>query len=420
MSPDLPTEVSVELDAAELGGPTEIGTLRRVSASGGGVVAFAYADAWLARPDAFVLDPSHGLYGGVQYPRAGHEIAPAFTDCSPDRWGRTLLDRREALRAREERRARRTLGEWGYLLGVNDRSRMGALRFRTAEGRYLDDDTTAIPPAASLRELEAAVRLLETPSRRGGPAEAHHLAILIAPGGSLGGARPKATFVDDDSALWIAKFPSRNDSHDVAQCEWVLNELAQAAGIEVPEHRLIKLGRRHHTFLARRFDRRPGTRRMYCSAMTMLAKRDREEASYLDIAMAIADYAAPGAVVAELAALFRRLVFNVLTSHRDDHLRNHGFLREFDGWHLSPAFDLNPVPDKIGHELSVEGSIHEVTIDLVIESAPFYRLSHVEATAAVDEVLSAIASWRETARTAGVRGAELDVLAAAIATGTRT
>ncbi len=415
MSRELPAAVAVELDAAELGGPVRVGRLRRVPAVSGAVVAFAYDAAWLARGDAFVLDPSHGLYPGDQFPRSGDAIAAAFTDAAPDRWGRTLLERREAGRAREEGRTRRTLGDWEFLLRVSDFSRMGALRFIDDAGRHLDDEPSGVPPLAGLRELEAAARALEHPSRGDRSREAERLALLLAPGSSLGGARPKATFTGEDGALWMAKFPSRTDRHDVGACELVLNDLAARAGIEVPEHRLLGLGDGHHTFAARRFDRVAGSRRLYASAMTMTSRRDRDAASYLDIALAIADYGAPGRIRADLAQLFRRAAFNILVAHRDDHLRNHGFLRTVEGWRLAPAFDLNPVPGKPEHELSIDGAIHLGDLEVLCETAPFYRLSRLEAEAIIDEVRAALSSWREVVHGLSLGATESDVLEDAIA-----
>ena len=414
MSRQLPSVVSVELDATELGGPARIGTLRRIAAPTGALIAFAYDEAWVARTGAFVIDPTHGLYPGDQYPRQGSDIAPIFADAAPDRWGRTLLERREALVARDEGRTRRALGDWEVLLGVADVSRMGALRFRDDEGRYLDDATPAIPPMARLRELEAAAREIERPSRGGRSVEAQQLALLLAPGSSLGGARPKATFLDEDGALWIAKFPSRSDTRDMAACEWVLNELAAAAGIRVPEHRLLALGSHHHTFAARRFDRAQGSRRLYASAMTMLSRRDREATSYLEIALAIADHGARATIDAELAQLFRRVAFNVLTADRDDHLRNHGFLRTAAGWQLAPAFDLNPMPEKAEHELAIDEGVHAGDIDLVIDTAPFYRLTAREARAIVDEVRDALGSWRAIAASVPLGEVEIETLRGAI------
>lgn len=413
MSSTLPSVVSVELDAAELGGPVRVGTLRRIAAPTGALTAFAYDEGWIARTEAFVMDPSHGLYPGEQYPRQGTQIAPIFADAAPDRWGRTLLERREAAAARVEGRARRALGEWEFLLEVADSSRMGALRLRDDDGRYLDDVTPAIPPMARLRELEAAVDEIENP-RGGRSVEAQQLALLLAPGSSLGGARPKATFEQEDGALWIAKFPSRNDTRDMAALEWVLNELAATAGISVPEHRLLTLGSHHRTFAARRFDRTATSRRLYASAMTMLSRRDREASSYLEIALAVADHGPRGEIEAELAQLYRRVAFNVLTKHRDDHLRNHGFIRTPPGWQLAPAFDLNPMPEMGEHELAIDDAVHAGDIELVIETAPFYRLAEGNARAIVDEIRGVLASWRAVAAAAHLSPIEAQTLADAI------
>lgn len=409
-----PSVVTVDLDDTALGGSVRIGTLRRIPAAGGAVVAFAYDEGWVERTGSFVIDPTHGLYPGEQYPRRGSEIAPIFADAAPDRWGRTLLERREALAARAEGRSRRGLGDWEFLLGVADVSRMGALRFRDLEGRYLDDSTTPIPPMADLRALQEAARDIEHPSRRGRSTEAQQLALLLTPGSSLGGARPKATFRDQDGALWIAKFPSRNDTRDMAACEWVLNELAAAAGIRVPEHRLLALGSHHHTFAARRFDRTQGSRRLYASALTMLSRRDREAGSYLEIALAIADHGPRGQIGDELAEAFRRVAFNVLSAHRDDHLRNHGFLRTAIGWRLAPAFDLNPMPEMAAHELAIDEGVHAGDIELAIETAPFYRLTAPAARQIVEEVRRALASWRTIAASVSLGEMEIETLADAI------
>ncbi|MGH7704978.1 MAG: type II toxin-antitoxin system HipA family toxin [Candidatus Dormibacteria bacterium] len=403
--------VTVELDAAELSGPVDIGVLRRTKAAGGSIVGFAYSDEWLARKDPFPIDPLHGLYPGDQWPRDG-KIDRIFTDAAPDRWGRTLLSRQEAHAATTEKRRRRMLDEWDYLLGISDVSRMGALRLRAPDGRYVDD-ADEVPPMTRLPDLVTAVREIESPSRDH-RRQALSLALLLAPGSSLGGARPKASFLAQDGSLWMAKFPSRTDTRDMAACEWVLNELAAGAGIEVPEHRLLEVGTGQHSFLARRFDRAGGSRRLYASAMTLLSRRDREDASYLDIALAIADHGERSAIGAELAAMFRRVVFNVLTAHRDDHLRNHGFLRRGAGWLLAPAFDLNPMPDMPEHTLAIDAVDHIGDIDLVLSTAEFYRLSSAQAGAIVDEVRAALVGWERTAQSAKLGPDEMDTIAEAL------
>lgn len=404
--------VTVELDATELGGPVDVGVLRRNRAAGGSIIGFAYSDEWLARKDAFPIDPLHGLYPGDQWPRDG-QIDRIFTDAATDRWGRTLLSRQEAHTARTEQRPRRTLDEWDYLLGISDVSRMGALRLRAPDGRYVED-AGGVPPMTRLPELVAAAREVERPSRDT-HRQALSLALLLAPGSSLGGARPKASLREQDGSLWMAKFPSRTDTRDMAACEWVLNELAAAAGIEVPDHRLLQVGGGHQSFLARRFDRTENSRRMYASAMTLLSRRDREEASYLDIALAVADHGERGVIDDQLAALFRRVVFNVLTAHRDDHLRNHGFLRTRAGWRLAPAFDLNPMPEMPEHALAIDAEDRLGDIDLVLSTADYYRLSSKQAAAIVDDVRAALGGWEKTAKSAELGPYEMDTIAEAVA-----
>ena len=408
------SEVAVWLDAAEIGASHRVGTLRQSGAGPRSVVSFAYEPSWLAERGAFVLDPSHQLYEGEQYPRDG-DIAGIFTDTAPDRWGRTLLERRETIRAREEGRRPRALGEWDFLLGVNDLLRMGALRFTSPDGHFLDDDPLAVPPTARLRELEQAAREVEHPSHRSDDEAARRLAMLLAPGSSLGGARPKTSFTLDDGSLWLAKFPSRNDRYDVGAWEFVLNQLARLAGIIVPDTHLLHLAGEYHTFAARRFDRDGDCRRLYGSAMTLAGKRDRDEASYLDIALAIADYGASATIEDDLDQMFRRVSFNVLVGHRDDHLRNHGFLRTAMGWRLAPAFDLNPMLGKPEHDLAINEGVRQPDLQLVEETAAFYRLSSAEARRIVAEVRDAVSGWRETARTAGLPADEINLLAGAFA-----
>lgn len=416
MTSELPDQVEVFLDAADLGPCRRVGVLRR-SGPGDAPIAFAYEKEWLDHDAFFVLDPSHYPFGGDQYSHEG-ALAGIFTDTSPDRWGRILLERREADRARAQGRRARHMGEWEFLLGVSDALRMGAIRFAApGGGPFLDDDPLAVPPTAELRELEQAAREIEHPSARGSePAIRTAVAHLLAPGSPLGGARPKTTFRLEDGALWMAKFPSRNDRRDVGGWEFVLNELARRAGIRVPDSRLMEFASPYHTFVARRFDREGTARRLFASAMTLVGRRDRDPSSYLEIAEAIEHNVAPGAIKEDLAELFRRLVFNIVTGHRDDHLRNHGFLRSPAGWRLAPAFDLNPIPDKPEHELAVGVDSHAPDVDLALtETAPFCRLSATDARRIVGEVNEAVAAWPERAAAAGVSAGEIEAMAEAFA-----
>jgi serine/threonine-protein kinase HipA len=411
-----PDQVGVYVDAPELGPCRRVGTLRPAAKSQDSPISFAYEADWVADPRSFVIDPGHYLDPGPQF-FAGGQIAPVFTDSSPDRWGRMLLDYREYERARSEGRKTRSLGEWDYLLGVHDDLRMGALRYAASDvGPFLDDDPAAIPPATELRELEHAARVVEEPGRRGEDAVREALRRLLAPGSPMGGARPKTTFRDAAGNLWMAKFPSHNDRRDTGAWEYVLNRLARRAGIDVPEVDLRVFVGPNHTFLARRFDRIGEGRRMFASAMTLLGRRDREDSSYVDIAEAIAAHGAPDWIEADLEQLFRRLVFNILAGHRDDHLRNHGFLRTGDGWRLAPAYDLNPMPDKTQHELAIGIVDRASDVEIAVEeTAPFCRLSPRQAQAVVAEVRASVERWRDVAAEAGVSRIEIEQVSPAFA-----
>ncbi len=404
--------VVVHLDAPELGERRPLGALSRERVGAQSVISFAYDADWVGASVSFPLDPALPLYEGDQFPPA---LPGIFTDASPDRWGRTLLERREALAARREERGRRSLDEWDFLVGVDDKTRMGALRIAASEeGPFLDDNPLAVPPATRLRELEHWAQEVEQgmPEARG--EEERWIAMLVAPGSSLGGARPKANFSEEDGSLWIAKFPSHEDRHDLGAWEQVTARLAVAAGIEVPESRLLDLGARYRTYCARRFDRRGGGRRMYASAMTLAGRRDGEDgAGYLDIAQAIESVGDPDAIETDLEQLFRRVVFNVLISNHDDHLRNHGFLREPSGWRLAPAFDVNPSPLTGEHSLTLDGELRIPDLDAVRATAPLYRLRHERVAEIFAQVEAAVARWREEASAVGLSRDELERMAVA-------
>lgn len=395
-------EVEVFADWAGLPAPTRMGSLAVVSARGHDVLSFAYDDTWLASPAARVLDPVLRLHAGPQYPGQAQPSFGVFLDSSPDRWGRTLLDRREAWRARAQGRPPRPLRELDYLLGVHDGHRLGALRFRVEGGPFLDDDDAlASPPWTTLRELEAASLALQQPGAEDDPAYGRWLALLLAPGRSLGGARPKASVVDVDGALWIAKFPSADDPHDAGAWEGVLHTLAGRAGLVVPAARCQRFGSRHHTFLSRRFDRDATGRRLhFASAMTLLQHRDGEAASYLELVDVIVTQGASPA--ADLEQLWRRIVFNMCVSNVDDHLRNHGFLLTAKGWSLAPAYDLNPVPTGEGLTLNVSETDNAQDLELAHEVAALFRLRPLRARAIVQEVVDAVAAWPTVASAAAI------------------
>lgn len=392
-------ELIVHLDSTELGPAVIVGTLRRSRQRGVSVISFEYDATWLASARAFPLDPSLGLYPGPQYPQ---NLPGIFGDTTPDRWGRTLLERDVA---RTAGRAR-VLDAWDLLTLVRDELRMGALRFaRATDGVFVASDPPAVPPLARLRELEHEVAEVES-----GRAATDAVADLVAPGSPLGGNRPKANFLDDGN-IWMAKFPSATDRWNFAQWEYLLNRLAADAGITVPPTRLLgPYLAAHHTFAAQRFDRQGAQRRLFASAMTLTGHDDHGDASYLDIVRAIELYGDPAAIGEELAQLFRRVVFNVLSGHRDDHLRNHGFLRQAGGWRLSPAYDLNPRPDARAHELSLDGTAKEPDLPVVLSTARYYRLSDREAQLIVADVRTALAPWPNRAGELGISRAEIELM----------
>lgn len=404
--------LEVVLDDASLApAPARVGWLHRDTTRRGEMIRFEYDAAWLSDPDAFAIEPLLPLNGGSFFSADASQPHGIFQDCSPDRWGKLLMDRREAIEAREHGRARKALRAWDYLVGIDDGTRMGALRLRDPEdGTYAATLQPSAPPVTTLRELEAAARLVEQ-----GASEQldRQVRQLLIPGGSLGGARPKASFVDERGDLWLAKFPSTDDRVDVGLWEFVAHRLSIAAGIAMPEARLMALSERGHTFAARRFDRDGASRRMYASAMTLL-DLESDGASYLDLAMAVQDNGAAGRVDAGLEELFRRALFNVLVGNRDDHLRNHGFLREPTGWVLAPAFDVNPNPDKDVHVLALDEADPTPDTSTLMANHPYFRLDGDRARAILEQVRSATRQWRVIARESRARANEISLMEAVI------
>lgn len=406
-------ELTVWVDDPAVCSMSRVGALRHSRTRSALDAAFSYDAAWLANARV-VLDPLLGDFEGDQRPPRG-ALFGIFADTTPDRWGRTLLQRREAHAARREGRAARLLDEWDYLVGVRDDLRMGALRLRDDEEFVAPGAAGGIPVFARLRDLQYHADRVEN-DREASPAdEDAETALLLAPGSSLGGARPKGVFTHEDGHPWIAKFPSASDQRDMGAWEYVLNRLAAQCAIPVPETQLLELLGRHRTFCARRFDRVNGQRRLFASAMTLTGKRDGDEASYLDLVEAIEDLGDPRRLDDDLAQLFRRAVFAVLTAHRDDHLRNHGFLHTGRGWTLAPAFDLNPIPEKKEHTLTFDGDSAAPDLDVVRSTAELYRLKTVEADAIVQEVRSALRAWRDVARATKLSRDAIDLMGTAIA-----
>ena len=391
--------LQVVLDDQSLGLPeTVVGTLFRDRKRGHEAISFSYEAAYLEHPARIEIDPELPLHAGRLH-APPDRLFGVFRDSAPDRWGRVLMERREALEARLEDRKPRRLTEWDFLAGVTDSTRHGAIRLRSLAGtpRYVDDRERGVPPFSRLRELEALASKFERDALSDEHELAQWLSQLVAPGSSLGGARPKASFLADDESLWIAKFPSTDDRYDQGAWEYLACDLARRAGIRTPESRLLRLGSRYRTFATKRFDREAGSRRLYASAMSLLCQADGVEASYLEIAEAIQLRGVAERIEEELAQLYRRIAFSILIGNRDDHLRNHGFLRETTGWALCPAFDLNPNPYKTHHALAIDEADPTPSVDTLRSTREYYRLSQEAAQAIETEVRSAVRSWQEVA-----------------------
>lgn len=385
-----------------LDAPLRLGWLHARAGAGREVFEFEFEAAALAHPaaGALHLDPRLGLFEGPQHPPQGHRIFGAFADASPDRWGRLLMDRRleRAQRAGEAAGDAR-LRESDYLLGVHDLYRAGALRLRLDDaGDFLDNrHGMAAPPLVDLRQLEAASLALERDERNMAAEGDAWLRMLIAPGGSLGGARPKASVVDEQGQLWIAKFPSVRDEHDVGAWELVVQTLARGCGLRLPESRARQYASAHHTFLVKRFDRTAaGGRLHFASAMTLTGHRDGEDAStgvsYLELAQVLMDHGAQ--TDADLRELWSRIVFNMLVCNTDDHLRNHGFiLVPGRGWRLSEAYDMNPVPDAHGLKLNVSDADNALDLDLARAVARYFRIDARTADAIIAHGQAVVAQW---------------------------
>lgn len=403
--------IEVHLDAIVLGRQRRVGWLNRSGQRSDVPASFEYDEAWLAGPDRFMLDPRLELWKGEQHPPSKAPTFGVFMDSAPDRWGRVLMERREALAAGKEGRSVRGLQELDFLLGVHDLTRMGALRLKRPTGPFLDDSGLPVPPLASLRELASISRRLEESGIEELPEYERWLATMLAPGSSLGGARPKSNYIETDGQLWIAKFPAKEDRYDVGGWEIIVHQLARSAGIVVPRSRCMSLTPMHQTFCVERFDRQGGRRLMYSSAMTLLEYRDGSETGgYLELAEFLSDQGAQGHIGEDLGQLFRRVLFNVLVGNRDDHLRNHGFIRDSSGWRLSPAFDLNSSPYTAGHALNVDELSNEPDISTALRTAPYYRLGQAEADAILAQLRDAVSPWKDIARAQGLPRSEIQMM----------
>ena len=402
--PDIEVHIDIQ------GRTRRVGLARSNRARGSETVVFEYAPEWLADRDRFSIEPALALTPGAFAPRRGQAIFGSIGDSAPDTWGRRLMQRAERRLAAREGRAVRTLTETDYLLGVADETRLGALRFRR-RGRdgFEAQLDTGVPALIELgRLLQVTERILRDEESD------EDLQLIFAPGSSLGGARPKASVVDQHGRLAIAKFPRETDDYSVETWEAIALRLAARAGIAVPSHELLRIGGKA-VLLSRRFDRMGAVRIPFLSAMAMTGSKDGERGSYPEIVDALTEHGAQAKTDAR--ALYRRVAFNVLVSNLDDHLRNHGFLwLGTAGWSLSPAYDLNPVPaDLKARVLTTNIDLSEGTcsIDLLEEAAGFFGLDLKAARTVIREVADATATWRQTAREIGARGSEIARMASA-------
>lgn len=395
------------------GEPLFVGRLWSRYQRGRETASFEYDRSWLSRPEAFSLEPALSLDIGRHHTPQGKAIFGVFGDSAPDRWGRVLMRRAERQQARAENRSPRTLLEVDYLLRVNDEARQGALRFREeADGPFLaaPEQANPIPPLVELpRLLSASDRVLNDDG------DDDELRLLLAPGSSLGGARPKASVRDHDGHLAFAKFPHPSDEIQVEAWEAVLLDLASRAGISVPASRVETIAGQP-VLILRRFDRTArGHRLPFLSAMSMLGATDNETRSYLEIADLLARYGAQPEQ--DRKALWRRIVFNILVSNTDDHMRNHGFLHQTGrGWALSPAYDLNPVPIDIKPRVlttMIDLDDPSASLDLALENADYFGLSLDEAREIAGYVAQATANWRNVAERLGIGAREIERMASA-------
>lgn len=373
--------------------------------------SFEYDASWLKNSLRFSLEPALELGPGPYHTADDAPMFGAIGDSAPDRWGRALMRRMEQRRAEREKQTPRTLAEVDYLLLVDDQTRAGALRFKAKEtGPFLRESTTdRLPPLVDLPKLLAASeRVLDEDETD------EDLRLLIAPGSSLGGARPKASVREKNGRLAIAKFPRKDDDFSTVRWERVALELAAKAGVEVAASRVEKIGKKP-VLIVQRFDRAGAVRVPFLSAMSMLGAKDNQQRSYLEMADALRRYGA--APKRDLEALWRRIVFNILISNTDDHLRNHGFLYAgADGWRLSPAYDLNPVPLELKPRIltmAIDENDGTASLERAYGVAEYFDVEANRAREVAKEVGQSVAKWRALAAKTDIKKAEVNRMASA-------
>lgn len=381
--------------------PELVGELCYEKLRGSDSYAFQYDEHWLKGHAEVKLSEDINNYPGMQYTQPGQDVFGCFSDALPDRWGRTMLKRREQILASEEKRAVRSLSSFDYLMGIDDFSRMGGFRFKKElEGEFINVSASLkIPPLTELKDLLHASREIEKSEEANVLPEKKWIAQLIQPGSSLGGARPKASVLDEKGNLCIAKFPSRKDDYDAGLWEHFSHLLAQKAGIVVAQTKVLGGLGKYHTFLSRRFDRKDEAKRVhFASSMSLLGLKDGDNAQggygYLDMV----DFILQGCCDVEqnLQELYRRVAFNMCIGNSDDHFRNHGFLLTQKGWTLSPAYDMNPTLNEY-QSLLVNESSNKADISVLLDSCESYLIKKEIAANIIQEVQTAVSGWESLA-----------------------
>lgn len=393
--------------------PTLVGELGYESLRGTDSYSFCFNEEWLQAHGGLYLSADLNNYPGIQYTASDRDIFGCFSDALPDRWGRTLLLRREQILAREEKRPLRRLSSFDYLLGIDDYARMGALRFKEeADGDFINSSPSLrIPPLTDIRTLEAASKEVERSELANELPDKRWIAQLVQPGSSLGGARPKASVVDRDGTLCIAKFPSRRDDYDAGLWEHLCHQLARRAGIKTAQTRVLKTSDEYHTFISKRFDRTDGGKRIhFASAMPLLGLQDGDNASsgfgYLDIVDFILRHS--GDTEQNLRELYRRVAFNICIGNSDDHFRNHGFLLTRKGWTLSPAYDMNPTLST-HQSLLISSTTSEANLSILLDASEEYMLPREVARSIIDELRKGLEGWQSLATRLGISQREISL-----------
>ena len=395
-----------------------IGELSYESLRGSDSYAFKFNDEWLKLYGNLFISADLNNYKGLQYTQPEKDIFGCFSDALPDRWGRTLLNRREQILASEEKRPVRRLSSFDYLLGIDDSSRMGGFRFKeTPDGDFINSSNTLrIPPLTSIRELIHASREVEKSEEKNKLPDKKWLTQLVQPGSSLGGARPKASIVDTNKVLYVIKFPSRKDDYNTGLWEHFCHLLAKKAGINAASTRVISTSDKYHTLLSRRFDRKDDGKRIhFASAMTLLGLSDGANAStgngYLDMVDFILQNCTE--VNKNLQELYRRVAFNICVGNSDDHFRNHGFLLTSKGWTLSPAYDMNPTLNEY-QSLLISNSSNKADLTILLDACEDYMLPWDVASKIISEVVIAIRDWKILATKLGITNSEMELFGSTI------